>query len=54
MSVMCPALMETRLGDRYQVLPHLLHGAESPDSTDGFSASALSALSTVSTQQSTD
>ena len=29
----------------------LLHGAESPDSADGFSASALS---TVSTQQSTD
>ena len=32
----------------------LLHGAESPDSADGISASALSALSTDSTQQSTD
>ena len=32
----------------------LLHGAESPDSAGGISASALSALSTGSTQQSTD
>ena len=38
----------------HELLPtssELLHGAESPDSADGFSASALS---TVSTQQSTD
>ena len=32
----------------------LLHGAESPDSADGISASALSALSTDSAQQSID
>ena len=32
----------------------LLHGAESPDSAGGISASALSALSTASTQQFTD